>query len=368
MNKRQPKIKVSLLLATIIALGAFFLVDNNIPVQALHKEEQLLDNYDDLQELADAVKDGDEEIEDIPLESMKSSDIYDDADENTQDCIDFAAKIGDNLADKEVVHCIDDVNFFKNKYSTNSSVPTNISTTDTGTSTTDTGTDDTPASDDTTTTSTTTTGTSAATGTNGTSTADDEENNLINELVKTGKFTEDEAKEFVTKAMKNGANGASTSDSLTTSNTDTSTDDTQTTSNTDTSTDDTQTTSNTDTSTDDTPSSNNEDNDDESSNTNTNNPEEYGDLNELVDDIKNSHVDSDNISLNAFKDSAAYQEADANTQDCIDLAGKIGDNLIDYEIVRCSEDTNYFQNQISNNDNNNNAADNNNNAADDTGN
>ena len=55
-------------------------------------------------------------------------------------------------------------------------------------------------------TSTTTTGTSVATGTNGTvisngiSTADDE-NNLINELVKTGKFTEDEAKDLVTKVM-----------------------------------------------------------------------------------------------------------------------------------------------------------------------
>jgi hypothetical protein len=32
-------------------LGAFFLVDNNTPVQALHKEEQLLDDYDDLDEL-----------------------------------------------------------------------------------------------------------------------------------------------------------------------------------------------------------------------------------------------------------------------------------------------------------------------------
>src|SRR6266508_5548973 len=55
-------------------------------------------------------------------------------------------------------------------------------------------------------TSTTTTGTSVATGTNGTvisngiSTADDE-NNLINDLVKTGKFTEDEARELVTKVM-----------------------------------------------------------------------------------------------------------------------------------------------------------------------
>src|SRR3546814_6127767 len=48
------------------------------------------------------------------------------------------------------------------------------------------------------------------------------------------------------------------------------------------------------------------------------------------------------------------------TQDCIDLAGKIGDNLIDQEIVRCSEDTNFFQNQIASTDDNNDNADDNN--------
>jgi len=155
-----------------------------IPVQALHKEEQLLDNYDDLQEFADSVKDGDEEIGSIPLEWMISTDIYDDGYESLQNCIDLAAKVGDNLADKEVVHCIEDINFFKYKYSPISSVP--IITI-----------------------STTTTNTSAATRTNGISTSngisttdtEDEENNLINELVKTGKFTEDEAKELVTKVM-----------------------------------------------------------------------------------------------------------------------------------------------------------------------
>ena len=44
-----PMTEVSLLLGTIICLGAFFLIDNNIPAQALHKEEQLLEDYDDLQ-------------------------------------------------------------------------------------------------------------------------------------------------------------------------------------------------------------------------------------------------------------------------------------------------------------------------------
>jgi hypothetical protein len=141
----------------------------------LHEEEQLLNNYDDLQEFADAVKDGDEQIEDMPLESMEASDIYEDADESLQECIDLAAEVGDSLTDNEVVHCVDDVNCFKKKFSTNSSVPVTTPTN-------------------------TTTGTIASTGANDTSTsndistAEDEGNNLINELVKTGKFTEEKRK------------------------------------------------------------------------------------------------------------------------------------------------------------------------------
>ncbi|HEX7817929.1 MAG TPA: hypothetical protein VF419_00990, partial [Nitrososphaeraceae archaeon] len=82
----------------------------------------------------------------------------------------------------------------------------------------------------------------------------------------------------------------------------------------------------------------------QSSNTDRNNPEDYDDLNELTDNIKKGNLDIDEISLNTFQDSGAYQGADEETQDCIDLAGKIGDNLGDQEIVRCSEDTNFFQN------------------------
>ena len=182
VKKQQQSIQTSLLVI-IITLETFIFVGNIIPVLALHKEEQLLDNYDDLQEFGDVVKGGDEEMVAMPLQSMKASNIYDDADESLQDCIYLAAKVGHNLADKEAVHCIEDVNFFKNKFSTDSSVPITM-------------------------TSTTTTGTSAATGNNGTSTADadDEENKLINDLVKTGKFTEDEARELVTKVMNSGAN------------------------------------------------------------------------------------------------------------------------------------------------------------------
>ena len=106
-------------------------------------------------------------------------------------------------------------------------------------------------------------------------------------------------------------------------------------------------------STDDTTSSSNEENVDSSASNDSRNPESYNNLSELVDDIKNKVVDSDEISLDDFKNTGAYQGADEQTQDCIDLAAKIGSNLIDYEIVRCSEDQNFFKNQIANNNDDN---------------
>ena len=158
---------------------------------------------------------------------------------------------------------------------------------------------------------------------------DGKETNLINDLVKTGKFTEAEAKQFVSKSMQNGPDVTSTSDNTQSSNTQSS----------------------------NTQSSNNQtNNNDQPSNANTNNPEKYDNLNDLVDDIKNHVVDIEDISLNAFQDSGAYQGADQETQDCIDLAAKIGDNLGDQEIVNCSEDPNFYRNEISstgsNDDNN----------------
>jgi polyhydroxyalkanoate synthesis regulator phasin len=240
-------INIPLLLGIIIALGAFFLVDNNMSIHALDEKELILYDHDDLAEL-------------------KSSNIF------------------------------------------------GISVPDTDTAAPDTDTD-TAAPD-------TDTDTAAPDTDTDTAAPDDEENILINQLVRTGKFTEDEATEFVTKVIKNGTNVASTAD--------------------DTLDSDSPATSETDTSTNDTTPSDNQNNDDESS-SNTNNPEEYDDLNGLVGDIKNGNIDTDEISLDAFQDSGAYQATDKETQDCIDLAGKIGQNLGDSEIVHCFDDANYFR-------------------------
>ena len=154
------------------------------------------------------------------------------------------------------------------------------------------------------------------------STFDTKQSNLVNALAKTGKFTKDEAKEFVSK-MQNGVDEISSSDNIKSSN-------------------------------------DQANNDNQSSNTNAKKPEQYDNLSELVDDIEAHVIDIENIALSAFQDSGAYQGADKEIQDCIDLAGKIGEKLGDQEIVHCSEDTNYFENKLADPDNSNNTDDTNN--------
>lgn len=325
MTRTLPTLNVSIQVVTIIAFGFFLLLGNFNPVKALHKEEQLINKFDDLQEFAVAIKEGKakidgDKINKIPLASMKASDPYHDADEQTKDCIDTAAKKGNNLDDQEVVHCVENPNYFNVNVSNSDALVTQTSSPNIDTST--------------------------SNGNQATSTSDlVKENNLINELVKSGKFTVDEAKEFVTKTMQNGADGTSTSNAPLTSNTDTGIDNSP---------------------FEKTQSSNNQGNNNgQSSNSNPNSPEEYNNLGALVHDIKNHDIDSNDISIDSFKNSGAYQGADEQTQACINLAAKIGKNLIDYEIVRCSEDPNYFKNQISNNNDNN---DNSNDAVDGTAN
>src|SRR6476619_4013978 len=373
MTRRQPTLKQSLQLVTIIALAAFLVVGHNIPAQALHKEEQALDKFNNLNKFADAAKNGkvNNLIEKkIPLVSLKATDLYKHADTQTKDCIDTAAKRGNGLATQEVVNCAQNPNFY-NVNITNSTTATTPSITSTGASP-NTGAVGTSTSDTTSTSSPNT----GIFGTSTSSTSDNgKENNLVNDLVKTGKFTEDEAKDFVSKTMQSGDLGGLTSDTTSTSDTqktanaDTNADtqktanadtnaDTQKTANADTNAD-TQKTANADTNADigNTPASdntqplNNQDNN-QSSNTNSKHAVDYNDLKELVHNIRNHVVNSNNIALSDFQNSGAYKGADAQTQKCIDLAGKIGKNLGDQEIVHCSEDASFYHNLISNNNNN----------------
>src|SRR6478672_11124859 len=247
MSRRQPTIKQCIQLVTIIALAAFFVVGHNIPAQALHKEEQALDKFNNLNKFADAAKNGkvNNVIEKkIPLISLKATDLYKHADTQTKDCRDTAAKRGNGLATQEVVNCAQNPNFY-NVNTTNSTTATTPSITSTGaspntgavgtstsdttstsspntgsfgTSTSDTTSTSSPTSDTTSTSSPNTGSFGTSTSTSTSSTSDNgKENNLVNDLVKTGKFTEDEAKDFVSKTMQSGDLGGLTSDTTSTS-------------------------------------------------------------------------------------------------------------------------------------------------------
>src|SRR5918994_2426428 len=71
--------------------------------------------------------------------------------------------------------------------------------------------------------------------------------------------------------------------------------------------------------------------------------EDYENMEDMVKDIRNGGKDDDKVDYDKFKDSSVYKNADEDLRDCIDLANKVGEKLGDYEIVRCFENTNYFK-------------------------
>ncbi len=71
--------------------------------------------------------------------------------------------------------------------------------------------------------------------------------------------------------------------------------------------------------------------------------EDYKGMGEMVKDIRNGDKDDDKVDYNKFRDSVVYKNAKEDVRNCIDLANKVGEKLGDYEIVRCFENTNYFE-------------------------
>src|SRR4030095_13993739 len=69
---------------------------------------------------------------------------------------------------------------------------------------------------------------------------------------------------------------------------------------------------------------------------------DYEDMKELVKDIRNGNKDDDNMDWDKFRDSSVYKNENEHIRDCIDLANKIGGKLGDYEIVRCFDNANYY--------------------------
>ena len=216
MNREQS---VLTFLIIIIILGALFFIGSMIPLQALSKEGQLLNNDNDPQGFGPYVNGGDEGINSLLLESVPTTDIYDYTTKGFQDCIYTTELIGSSTDYQERVQCNGDESSFKNQYSPGGNVPIiKISTAtqenSSGTSNTD-----------------TVTSNASTAGINeqnklinelvNTGKLTEEEAKkiiarvmLINELVQSGKFTEEEAKEFVTNVMNNGTDEANVTDGV----------------------------------------------------------------------------------------------------------------------------------------------------------
>ena len=133
MDKKQNQNTISKPLLvraiiTITAFGIFLIIPSSVPTLGFHKETALLEKYDNLQDLVKDIRNGKVDFKEfrdsdgIDLRVMKDSQIYDEAETATKACIDFAGKVGNSLGDREIVHCLEDPNYFKIKYSSNTSV------------------------------------------------------------------------------------------------------------------------------------------------------------------------------------------------------------------------------------------------------
>ncbi|MGI8720423.1 MAG: hypothetical protein ACR2KF_07870, partial [Nitrososphaeraceae archaeon] len=209
MNKKQQlPISKFLLVGTIIAFGIFLIIPSTIPAHGFNKETALLKKYDNLQDLVNDIRNGKVDFKEfrdsdgIALAVMKDSEIYDKANAATKDCIDFAGKVGNSLGDREIVHCSEDTNYFKNKFSSNTSVSAaRTASPSIGSTVTKTRNDTLSSS----------------------ANPPDDKNDMVEKLVKTGQFTVEEAKEVVSKMKQGGDEKTSTADNVSTmTNTDTS--------------------------------------------------------------------------------------------------------------------------------------------------
>ena len=64
-------------------------------------------------------------------------------------------------------------------------------------------------------------------------------------------------------------------------------------------------------------------------------------MEEFVKDIDNGKDNDDDMDWDAFKDSKIFKQEDIETQECIENRQDLSNNLADYEVLRCFEDSDY---------------------------
>lgn len=64
-------------------------------------------------------------------------------------------------------------------------------------------------------------------------------------------------------------------------------------------------------------------------------------MEDLVKDIDNGKDNDDDMNWDEFKDSKIFKQEDIETQGCIENRQDLSNNLADYEVLRCFEDSDY---------------------------
>jgi hypothetical protein len=109
--KRQ--ISSFLIVVAIVTIG-MLVIGSNFFVNA---DEARLGNFHSMKKLVQAIEAGKVDNDKIGWEKFRTSEIYQNAGNNTQKCLNLAHKVGDNIADNEIVHCYKNDKYFKQKYS-----------------------------------------------------------------------------------------------------------------------------------------------------------------------------------------------------------------------------------------------------------
>src|SRR6188508_3884279 len=93
-------------------IGTIVLFNNN----NIYAKQAIWRDFDNMKDLVAAIRSGEKNDNNINWEKFEDSDIYQNEDTDSKECLQLAHKIGNNLGDYEIVHCFRDENYFKNKY------------------------------------------------------------------------------------------------------------------------------------------------------------------------------------------------------------------------------------------------------------
>jgi hypothetical protein len=210
-------VKIYFLYFSII-LSVFSITVTSIQTFAV---EEIWEDYERMGEMVKDIKNGDKDDDRVDYNKLKNSTVYKNAKEDVRTCIDLANKVGEKLGDYEIVRCFENPNYFKEKYvddddgqNTQQVSQQEVDNQNMTKSNAVSDTDQPPEQEQ----ERQEQSTSNTSGPDTSTSYDVTQNNFISELVRTGKFTENEAKEFVNQNILGRAQNTSTSNDTTDDN------------------------------------------------------------------------------------------------------------------------------------------------------